>query len=116
MKFKEYQEGLKEIEAMAQEAKDLKKAYLSASEVVPLVKEDLHVLRYWEKQFPYSIKRKGLKNNRAYTPSDVETILRVKFLLRVEEYSISGAARVYKATKGHDFESFLRVMKFKFEV
>ena len=67
------------------------KQYFSISEVSLLCKVKAHVLRYWESEFHQlkPIKRKG--NRRYYKIHDVSLIKKIRILLYIDGYTISGA-------------------------
>ena len=67
------------------------KQYFSISEVSLLCKVKAHVLRYWESEFHQlkPIKRKG--NRRYYKTHDVSLIKKIRTLLYIDGYTISGA-------------------------
>ena len=54
-----------------------------------------HILRYWEKEFK-QIKPKKINNRRYYSIKQVEIIKLIKFLLRDQGMTISGAKRDYR--------------------
>ena len=68
-----------------------KKHYFSIGEVSELCKVKPHVLRYWEAEFDQlqPLKRKG--NRRYYKEKEVILIRKIRNLLYVEGYTISGA-------------------------
>ncbi len=53
-----------------------------------------HILRYWEKEFPFLQPLKNKAGHRMYTPRDVAIIKNIKNLLYTKGYSISGAKKV----------------------
>ena len=67
------------------------KQYFSIGEVSLLCKVKAHVLRYWESEFHQlkPIKRKG--NRRYYKIHDVSLIKKIRTLLYIDGYTISGA-------------------------
>jgi DNA-binding transcriptional MerR regulator len=52
-----------------------------------------HVLRFWELQFPQLTPRKSPGGQRRYTPEDIDLLFRIRELLYVEGFTISGARR-----------------------
>ena len=52
-----------------------------------------HILRYWEKEFK-QIKPKKINNRRYYSIKQVEIIKLIKFLLRDQGMTISGAKKI----------------------
>ncbi|MBN2571795.1 MAG: MerR family transcriptional regulator [Ignavibacteriales bacterium] len=71
----------------------LKKLYYSISEVSKLTGLEHYVLRYWETEFIQLNPTKNRAGNRIYTNKDIQTILKIKKLLREEKYTIEGAKR-----------------------
>ena len=72
----------------------IRKLYHSISEVAELTDLEPHVLRYWESEFEQLQPKKNRAGNRVYTERDIETVRRVKHLLRVDKYTIEGARQV----------------------
>ena len=52
-----------------------------------------HIIRYWEKEFK-QIKPKKINNRRYYSSQQVEIIKMIKFLLKNEGMTISGAKNI----------------------
>jgi len=50
-----------------------------------------HVLRYWEEIIPGFAPRKDLGGRRIYTQRDIDSILRLKYLIYEKKYTIEGA-------------------------
>ena len=50
-----------------------------------------HVLRYWEEVVPSITPRKDLSGRRVYSLKDLETILRLKYLICTKKFTIEGA-------------------------
>ncbi len=72
------------------------KRYFGIGTVSELCKLPQHVLRYWESQFEeLDPKRRG-SNRRYYTKHDVFLILKIKYLLKTEGYTIEGAREFLK--------------------
>lgn len=72
----------------------IRKLYYSISEVAELTDLEPHVLRYWESEFEQLHPKKNRAGNRVYTERDIETVKRVKHLLRVDKYTLDGARQV----------------------
>jgi DNA-binding transcriptional MerR regulator len=53
-----------------------------------------HILRYWEKEFPFLQPVKNKAGHRQYTDRDVYIIKEIKELLYTKGYSIQGAKKV----------------------
>ena len=67
------------------------KRYFTIGEVSALCSVKPHVLRYWEQEFPQlrPVKRRG--NRRYYQRHEVELIRKIRRLLYLDGYTISGA-------------------------
>ena len=52
-----------------------------------------HIIRYWEKEFK-EIKPKKINNRRYYTNSQIEIIKMIKFLLKNNGMTVSGAKKI----------------------
>ncbi len=50
-----------------------------------------HVLRYWEEVIPGFAPQKNLSGRRTYSQSDIEKILRMKYLIYQKKFTIEGA-------------------------
>jgi DNA-binding transcriptional MerR regulator len=74
----------------------IKKLYYSISEVSRLTDLEQYILRYWETEFEEIRPSKNRAGNRIYTNRDIQTILKIKKLLREEKYTIEGARKVLK--------------------
>lgn len=70
---------------------EIEKLYYSIGEVSEIVGQEPHVLRYWEQEFDILNPQKNRAGRRVYTESDIETIERIRFLLKEEKYTIDGA-------------------------
>lgn len=72
----------------------IRKLYYSISEVAEATDLEPHVLRYWESEFEQLHPKKNRAGNRVYTERDIETVERIKHLLREDKYTIEGARQV----------------------
>ncbi len=70
---------------------EIEKLYYSIGEVGEIVDQEPHVLRYWEQEFEVLSPRKNRAGRRVYTEDDVETVERIRHLLKDEKYTIEGA-------------------------
>lgn len=81
--------------------------YYRIGEVSRIVGVEPHVLRFWEKEFR-QIKPKRVSRQRLYRKQDLRTIERIKELLYLEGYTITGAKKkliqeqAYKDSKTTD--------------
>lgn len=53
----------------------------------------IHLLRQWERKIPQLKPKRDRAQRRYYTASDIETIRRVRYLLRHEKLTLEGAKR-----------------------
>lgn len=67
------------------------KKYYRIKDVAEFVDEAPSTLRYWEEEFKELKPSRGLKGTRLYSPKDIETIRKIKFLLRTRGMHISAA-------------------------
>jgi DNA-binding transcriptional MerR regulator len=72
----------------------IRKLYYSIGEVSEITGLEQHVLRYWETEFEMLRPRKNRAGRRVYTAEDINTVLRLRHLLRDEKYTIEGARQV----------------------
>lgn len=70
---------------------EIEKLYYSIGEVSDKVGQEAHVLRYWEQEFNVLSPRKNRAGRRVYTKDDIETVERIRYLLKDEKYTIEGA-------------------------
>jgi len=82
------------------------KLYFKIGEVCEITGVKQHVLRYWESEFKILSPQRANSRQRLYRRNDVESILRIKRLLKEEGFTISGAKKALaeegKAAKGDD--------------
>jgi DNA-binding transcriptional MerR regulator len=69
------------------------RALFKAAEVCDLAQVPPYVLRSWEAEFPALGLTKSSGSSRVYRRVDVEQVLRIKHLLRVEGLTLAGARR-----------------------
>ena len=70
---------------------EIEKLYYSIGEVSEKIGQESHVLRYWEEEFDVLNPRKNRAGRRVYTQGDIETVERIRRLLKDEKYTIEGA-------------------------
>jgi len=74
----------------------MEKLYYSIGEVSDKVGHEPHVLRYWEQEFDILSPRKNRAGRRVYTDDDIETVERIRYLLKDEKYTIEGARQAIR--------------------
>ncbi|HKJ31896.1 MAG TPA: MerR family transcriptional regulator [Balneolales bacterium] len=72
----------------------MKKLYYSIGEVSKITNIEPYVLRYWETKFDNLKPSKNRAGKRVYNEKDIDTILKLKELIREKKYSTEGAIKV----------------------
>lgn len=67
------------------------KLFYSIKDVSEFVGESQSTLRFWESEFQELNPTRASKGRRMYTPKDLETIRKIKYLLRTKGMHISAA-------------------------
>lgn len=52
-----------------------------------------HVIRYWEKEFPFLTPKKNVTGRKIYTDREINILHRLKYLLHERRYTIEGARK-----------------------
>jgi len=81
---------------------EMEKLYYSIGEVSDIVGQEPHVLRYWEQEFDVLSPRKNRAGRRVYTDDDIETVERIRGLLKDDKYTIEGARQVIRRGDDED--------------
>ncbi|MGI5172979.1 MerR family transcriptional regulator [Treponema sp. HNW] len=63
----------------------------SIGEVEKITSVKAHTLRYWEESIPSLAPQKDMGGRRLYSNRDVQTFLRLKYLIQEKKYTIEGA-------------------------
>ena len=50
-----------------------------------------HVIRYWEKEFPFLKPKRSLTGRRLYTEREIQLLFRLKYLLHEKKLTLEGA-------------------------
>lgn len=77
----------------------MKKLYYSIGEVSKITDVEPYVLRYWETKFDQLNPSKSRAGKRIYTEDDINTVLKLKVLIREKKFSTEGAVRALNAEK-----------------
>ncbi len=87
------------------------KRYFTIGEVSDLCMVKPHVLRYWEQEFTQlnPVKRRG--NRRYYQRHEVQLIRRIRSLLYIEGFTISGAKNQIESETANDQNATTPVRK-----
>jgi len=78
----------------------MEKLFYSISEVSEMFEIPAHVLRYWEKEFPFLNPKKNRVGRRIYTEKEIEIVRLIKHLLYDEGYTIDGARKKILRKRG----------------
>lgn len=65
----------------------------SIGDICSLLDMRPHIIRYWEKVFPFLKPKKSLSGRRLYTEREVQLLFRIKYLLDKKKCSIETAIR-----------------------
>ncbi|MFQ5836209.1 MAG: MerR family transcriptional regulator [bacterium] len=76
------------------------KLYFSIGEVSDITHLPPYVLRFWENKFKEIRPQKSRGGHRRYQRKDIEVILGIKELLHEKKFTIHGAQKELKKTKG----------------
>ena len=87
------------------------KLFYRIGEVSRLTGLEPYVLRYWETEFPQLRPDKGRSGQRLYKKKDLDHIVRIKFLLYQEGYTISGARKKLNGKEGRELGDVLESAK-----
>jgi DNA-binding transcriptional MerR regulator len=71
----------------------VERMYFRIGEAAQLVGEKPHVLRYWESEFRCIRPTKSSSGQRVYSRRDIDSLLKVKSLLKDQRFTIEGARR-----------------------
>ena len=69
----------------------VERMYYRIGEAAQIVGEKPHVLRYWESEFGCIRPTKSTSGQRVYSRRDIETLCKVKALLKDRRFTIEGA-------------------------
>jgi len=104
---------------MSPENKLPDKLYFRIGEVSALADLPTYVLRFWETEFPQIKPKRTPSGQRIYTQNDVTIILKIKYLLYNQKFTIPGAKRHLKVktreTKENSSDKFLAEMRQELE-
>ena len=75
----------------------LTKMYYSIGELSKMLEVNASLLRFWEKEFQLKVSKRNKKGNRLYTVKEIEVILRIYTLVKVNGYTLDGAKKAMKS-------------------
>ena len=70
---------------------EIKKQYFTIGEVARELDLTTSLIRFWETEFREINPKKNRKGNRMYTPTDIEQLRKIRYLLKEQKYTIKGA-------------------------
>src|SRR6185295_11341875 len=76
------------------------KLYFKIGEVAKLADVEPYVLRYWETEFKEICPVKSRTKQRLYRRKDIDTVIHIKRLLYQDGFTIEGARKKMKETRG----------------
>lgn len=88
-------------------AKKSKRIYYSMGEVAEMFDVNQSLIRYWESQFDILQPTKNRKGNRLFTPSDIEDLRLVYYLVKEKGMTLKGAQKRIRDNRegiNHDIE------------
>lgn len=77
------------------------KLYFKIGEVTEITDLAAYVLRFWESEFPVISPKRTDSGHRLYRRSDVELILKIKYLLYERKFTIPGAKKILQNPSKH---------------
>jgi DNA-binding transcriptional MerR regulator len=99
---------------------DSRKLYYSIGEVADIFHVNESLLRFWEKEFPTTIKpKKNAKGTRSYTKEDIESVRMIYFMVKEKGMTLAGAKKRLKEEKKGmtaQFELSERLKKIRVEL
>lgn len=72
-------------------ASDLSKRYYKIKDASEIIGVSQSTLRYWESEFPEICPIRSPKNQRYYTPDDIETLRLIYYLVKIRGLKIESA-------------------------
>ena len=95
------------------------KLYYSISEVAEMLKVNLSLLRYWEKEFPFICPKKTDKRTRLYSQENINNIKLVYHLVKEKKLTLEGAKKKLKENRDgiiKNHEIVLRLQEIQKEI
>lgn len=78
---------------------ELNKLYYTIGEVADLFTVNSSLIRFWEKEFDFQASKKNKKGNRLYTVKDIEKLMIIFDLVKVQGFTLEGAKNQLKSKK-----------------
>jgi len=76
------------------------KQYYTIGEVAKMLDLTPSLIRFWETEFREIRPKKNRQGNRVYTQRDVDTLRKIRYLLKVQKYTIKGAKEKLRHDQG----------------
>ncbi len=76
--------------------KPIKRRYSSIGEVAKQFNVATSLIRFWDDEFVELKIKKNKKGNRKFTPNNIKWLQKIYDLVKVEEYTLSGARRQFR--------------------
>lgn len=97
------------------------KAYYGIGEVAEMFKENISLIRHWEKEFDILQPRKNRKGDRFFRPEDVKNLVLIHDLVRRRKFTLEGAKEYLKQNqkvkqKHEMIQSLQRIKNFLLEL
>jgi len=77
----------------------MEKLYYSIGEVAEMLNVNLSLLRFWEKEFPFTCPKKNDKGTRLYTQENIDNIRLIYHLVKEKRLTLEGAKKRLKENK-----------------
>ena len=76
-----------------------------------------HVLRYWEREFPFAKPKRSLTGRRVYTEREIQLLFRLKYLLHEKRLTLEGAKqKIWEEIDGREIDMKLSVQEIRGEL
>lgn len=75
------------------------KAYYGIGEVSEMLKENISLIRHWEKEFDILQPRKNRKGDRFFRPEDIKNLVLIHDLVRRRKFTLEGAKDYLKQSQ-----------------
>lgn len=72
---------------------ELKKLYYSIGEVAKIFDVNASLIRFWEKEFAFTVSKKNKKGNRLFSVKDIQNFNKIYHLVKEKGYTLDGAKK-----------------------
>lgn len=87
------------------------KRYYSIGELAKAFDVNTSLIRFWENEFDILKPKKNAKGNRLFTPTDVENLKKIFYLVKEKGYTLDGAKEYLKNDKKATSMSTLTIIQ-----